>query len=263
MYSSGALNNQVVLDDNLNKNQDDDEMYGHTQLLSKPEVSLPTVSNKLEPVPNSSASNSLPTKKAKFGLPGISPMPVKSKDNINLISNTDTTRENYRNAQSKPKFGIPSLTSSSQNYNSAPKTLAENRPKISVRHNSTDSSRSKTYSNISPENSHPNMQSQKECTTLPNAPIFHTAHEKWVIDNQKRFGRNNRADVNQQAVIGQRWGPANSKGDSSNAISVNCILYNGGCKTFLNLGDKQTDMPENSYRQLLICLAPWEFYVKN
>ena len=147
MYSSGAPDNRVVLDDNLNKNLDDDEMYGHTQLLSKPEVSLPTVSNRLEPAPNSSASNALPTKKAKFGLPGISPMPAKSKDNINLISNTDTRRENYRNAQSKPKFGIPSLTSSFQNYNAAPKKPAENRPNISVRHNSIDSSSSKTKYN--------------------------------------------------------------------------------------------------------------------
>jgi hypothetical protein len=214
MYSSGVLNNQVVLDDNFNKNRgDDDEAYGHTQLLSTTEVSSPTISNNLEPEPNSLVvTNAPPTKKAKFGLPGISPMPVKSKDNINLIANADTPNVNYKKAQTKPKFGIPSLTNSLQKYGFASRTFPDNRPTTSVRHDYTDSSKSKSsYSSITPsENSHSSTNSNKESTIIPNPPVFHTAHEKWDIDNQKRFGRNNRADINRQAGVGNRCNSANS-----------------------------------------------------
>ena len=225
LYSSGVLNKQAVLDDNLNKNPDDDEAYGHTQLLSTTEVTLPTISNNLVPVPNLPVVTNAPsTKKAKFGLPGISPMPVKSKDNINIITNVDTPRANYKKTQTQPKFGIPFLANNFQNYDSASRKLPKNTPNTSVRHDSKDLLKIENcYGGITPsETTHSSNNSGKGCTIVPNPPVFRTAHEKWVIDNQKRFGRNNGANVNWQAGVGHRRDSANSNmGNFSESISVN------------------------------------------
>ena len=184
-------------------NKDDDEAYGHTQMLStQPENVHPGNRNLIKPASEFSTVTAVqPIKKAKFGLPGIAPIPPKSKDNINSSNHVDNSSDNWKSGikkeTAKSKFGLPSLNNKSQSFPGGKEKSQYN----------TISASSLSHSN-SRDNMYPSEKidysaASSDVNTNLKQSSFRTAHEQWVIDNQKRFGKNSRVNqVNPQLANG-------------------------------------------------------------
>ena len=183
-------------------NKDDDEAYGHTQMLStQPENVHPGNRNLIKPASEFSTVTAVqPIKKAKFGLPGIAPIPSKIKDNINSSNHVDNSSHNWKSGikkeTAKSKFGLPSLNNKSQSFPGGKEKSQYN----------TISASSLSHSNsrdMYPSEKIDHSAASSDVNTNLKQSSFRTAHEQWVIDNQKRFGKNSRVNqVNPQLANG-------------------------------------------------------------
>ena len=77
-------------------------------------------------------------------------------------------------------------------------------------------------------------QPNDDCKTSLAPQSFRTAHEQWVIDNQKRFGKTNRTNgISRQTGIGQRL----NSHDSNEQCSSETVSYrNYGMNNTKSLG---------------------------
>ena len=184
-------------------NPEDDEAYGHTQMLSTQPESLNLVDcNQVKQLPEVRAAISIPPmKKPKFGLPGITAMPPKSSENCEQLNSAEYSsnipKENTIKERIKPKFGLPSIMNKSQSFPDGNEklTFAPESARPLKHSNSSENiyQRDKQKFNLTPN----------DTQTETKQPSFKTAHEQWVIDNQKRFGKNNRTNqANPQSVTG-------------------------------------------------------------
>ena len=203
----------------------DDETYGLTQNLSstpKEYSHLHSIDAKISQQLSGSAA-APPIKKSKFGLPGLAPMPSKSKDckesvDDNIVPSISPVNWNksHKIEVPRPKFGVPGMIVSATNNLSQISTHpnkfnASKAPKAS-HYEQTNSLKQDTFKSNCPSTEilRPREKINTDVSYNQQRPPFRTAHEQLVIDNQKRFGRNNRiGEANSQGGCDQRSNSSN------------------------------------------------------
>lgn len=173
-------------------------------------------------------------RKSKFGLPGIAPMATSSKVTTSPIEEIIDERQ-----QSTPLQSF-SLSRGVSCPNILPKTSPSNSA-ISEYTTPIVSKKSKfglpgiAKMTKKAKDSTPHIeQPNDDCKTSLAPQSFRTAHEQWVIDNQKRFGKTNRTNgISRQTGIGQRL----NGHDSNEHCSSESVSYrNYGMNNTKSLG---------------------------
>ena len=208
-----------------NRENEDEEGYGHTQKLSLGAEVMPEItSHNVTTEEKISESNPNLHRKSKFGLPGITPIPTSSKVTTSPNEESNGVRQQREPLQS---FGLsrgvscPDILPKISPPDSAVSKISEYpSPNVSKKSKFGLPGIAKITKKAKDSTTHIE-QANDDCKTSMAPQSFRTAHEQWVIDNQKRFGKTNRTNgMNRQTGIGQRLnGHDSNEHSSSEAVS--------------------------------------------
>ena len=204
---------------------EDEEGYGHTQKLSSVAEVMPKITS-YNVTAEEKVSESNPTlhRKSKFGLPGITPMHTSSNVATSPNEELNGVRQQREPLQS---FGLSRgvscpeiLPKTSPSDSAVSKILDYPTPNVSKKSKFGLPGIEKMTKKAKDSTAHIE-QPNDDCKTSMAPQSFRTAHEQWVIDNQKRFGKTNRTNgMSRQTGIGQRLnGQDSNEHSSSEAVS--------------------------------------------